>query len=192
MEGEFADVLAVDGDLSVGNVVEPGEEVDDGGFPATGGAQDGSYLAGLGVQVDFSQGGRAIFVGEPDLLELDVSVRAAHFDSIGTLRHRRPGIQHRKQALARGHGAGVGVDDLSRRADREGQLVQVKEELGKVAGRQVAVHHLPAAVPQNDAEGEGEVEGHPGAVGALHALGVKVFDTEFLGFAVVLAPFEVF
>ena len=50
--------------------------------------------------------------------------------------------------------------------------------------RQFAENHQPASQPDDYAEGKSEIQRHPGAVGALHPLGVKVLDTEFFGFAV--------
>ena len=64
LEGEFPDVLAVDGDLAVGNVVEPGQQVDDGGLAAAGGAEYGGDPTRFGFEVDIAQRRRAIRVGD--------------------------------------------------------------------------------------------------------------------------------
>ena len=81
---------------------------------------------------------------------------------------------------------------MGRGADGEGELVEVQEKHRQLAGEQFAADHLPAAQPQYQSQGEGEVQRHPGAVGALHPLGVVVFGPQFFGLAVVLGALVVF
>ena len=70
--GIGTDGLGVDKDLTAVNVIEPGQQADDGGFARAGGPYDGNLLAALGVQGGVFEDRLAGQIGEGDLLEGDI------------------------------------------------------------------------------------------------------------------------
>ena len=62
-------VQAVVGDGPPVDLVEPGDEVDDGGLSCPGGTHEGDFLAGLGVEAHISQHRFLRHVAEADVLE---------------------------------------------------------------------------------------------------------------------------
>ena len=108
---DAADIHPIDGDASGGGVVEAGDQVDHGGFPGTGRAEQGDDLVGLGFEGDILQYVAVPSIGEGDVLETDVTRlhvqgwRSWHFCH---LRHR---IQDFKNAFGGGAGHRNGRQD---------------------------------------------------------------------------------
>ena len=71
--GERSERMAVEQDAALVGFVEAGEQVEHGGFPGAGGADQGDGLAGLRDQRDAADGGRVGVVGKGDVLEPDVA-----------------------------------------------------------------------------------------------------------------------
>ena len=72
----LADVVdgdAVVTDLAVGNVVEPVDQVGDGGLAGAGGTHEGQLLAGLGKEADVVEDGLALLIGEVHMVEPHVA-----------------------------------------------------------------------------------------------------------------------
>ncbi|CAN4039547.1 RNA polymerase sigma factor sigX, partial [Dysosmobacter welbionis] len=68
----LADVVdgdAVVTDLAVGNVVEPVDQVGDGGLAGAGGTHEGQLLARLGKEADVVEDGLALLIGEVHMVE---------------------------------------------------------------------------------------------------------------------------
>ena len=97
VEGEVADVAAVDADGALGGVVEAADEVDDGGFTGAGVADEGEHLAGLEVEVDAAQ----------DVVGLAGVSEAYAFEGDAALGDGERGVG----GLGVGHG-GRGVEDV--------------------------------------------------------------------------------
>ena len=72
---DAVDVDAVIFDLAVGDVVEPVDEVRDGGLACAGRADEGELLAGLGVERDVVQDGLLRVIAEVDAVETDVAAQ---------------------------------------------------------------------------------------------------------------------
>ena len=110
-QGELPNVLAVDGDAPFRNVVEPGQQVDDGALAAARSAQDGGYLARLGRDAEVLQRGHPRLVGERHIFEFHASLRPLQYRGVRLLHHGRLGIQHLEEPATRRDGSGEGVDD---------------------------------------------------------------------------------
>src|SRR5699024_1210173 len=69
--GHGPDVQAADGEGAVGAVVEPGDQLAEGGLAAAGGADDGDGLAGGHVEVDVVQDVQVAVIGEVQVIGHD-------------------------------------------------------------------------------------------------------------------------
>ena len=72
---DAVDVDAVIFDLAVGDVVEPVDEVRDGGLACAGRTDEGELLAWLGVERDVVQDGLLRVIAEVDAVETDVAAQ---------------------------------------------------------------------------------------------------------------------
>ena len=72
VEGDVPDVDAVDGDGPGGDVVEAGQEVEQGGFAGAARPHQGDDFAPGHVEVDVLQDGAAVLIGKGDLVIDDV------------------------------------------------------------------------------------------------------------------------
>ena len=190
-QGELPDVHAVDGHPAVGNIIKAGQQVDDSAFAAARRAQDGGYLPRFGGNVDAFQGRGTGVISKGCLVKLYPARSPPHRPGFRLFLDGRTGIQNIKDAAARGNGPGKAVDNLSGGTDGKGQLIQVQHELRQIPGGQIAADDFPAAVPDNQAQGKGEIKGHPGAVGALQPFRLIVFLAQFPGLAVILPPLKI-
>ena len=70
--GDLIDVDAVVTDLAVGNVVEPVDEVRNGGLAGAGSAHEGDLLAGMGIEGHVMQHGLLRHIAKVRVLHGDV------------------------------------------------------------------------------------------------------------------------
>ena len=81
--GVVGQVVTVHRDPSRLRVVEPQEEVGDGGLPVAGAADDGDPLAGRRLERHAPQDRAVGLVGEPDPLEPHLSAQARRGHGVG-------------------------------------------------------------------------------------------------------------
>ena len=134
--GHVPDVVAGDGDGAAVDVIEPHEQVDEGGLAAAGGADDGDALAGLDVQRQALDERAVGQIAERDVLDLDVAVR---HELCGVLRFG--GLVFSVQKLEHAGCAGQSVLQLGHDA---GNFV---EGLGVLVGVVQEDAQLPMVMP---------------------------------------------
>ena len=84
---DVKDVLAVHQEGSPGGQVELLEEIDQGGLPAAGVADERDGLARFGQEGDAAQHGLVRLIGEVDVAELDLAPRLGRTRAPGASRH---------------------------------------------------------------------------------------------------------
>ena len=103
LDGEGADVRAVDQDGPLGDVVEAADQVDDGGLARPAGADQPDHLAGGDVQVDRLQHGPAAVV-EAHAAELDLPAEPAGMDRVDGLGDAGHAVEDGENPLGAGAG----------------------------------------------------------------------------------------
>ena len=81
--GHIPDVVVIDQDGSFRHIIEPGQQVGNGGFPCTAGAYQGNGLPGLSGERQMLQDGFVRIVGEGHIPEFHFSLHRRQGDSIG-------------------------------------------------------------------------------------------------------------
>ena len=131
--GHVHDVNAVDGDPAGINVVEPVQQVGDGGLARAGGAHEGDLLARLGIQADVLQHRLFRHIAEADVVQDHVALQLLrHCDPalvqrLGLLVHH---CEHAFRASQGGKDRGHLLGDL---VDRAGELAGIVDEYGQSA-----------------------------------------------------------
>eukprot|EP00903_Cladosiphon_okamuranus_P003719 g3717.t1 len=177
--GDFRDGVSIEQDFTGGGFVEAGEEVEQGGFPRSGGADEGDGLAGEGGEVDVAEGGVPGIVGKGDVAELDTAGEGGGAEALGEVGFV-PAIDDVEDAFggdeAFGEGLGEGVDfgdGLEKEApgDEEG-------DDGSAGGGEVPVERPPGAEGdhEDDAGLGNEGDGGPDDGLAFHDGHVFVAD----------------
>ena len=184
---QVADVLAVDEHGAAAGVVEPRHEVGERRLAAAGVADEGDGVTGRDLEAHASQH-RPVDVAEPDVVEGDGAGRPrglhrARGDElrrrqpervpqrlrVRLLRHLERRVQHFVDPLAAGdrplRQAGEPADDLRRVHEHH----QVAVEGDQRAEAEVPLDHLPAAVVQQEGDGEVGDEGDERDVDGPHA-----------------------
>ena len=117
LERDVANVDAIDQDPASGGVVETRQQVHDGALAAPGRAQEGDDLARLDLEGDVPEdrGGAVILKG--DVVEGNVALDLLQLNGARPLLHRRGGIEHLEDALARGDSPCRDVDEEAHHAD---------------------------------------------------------------------------
>ena len=171
--GHVPDVGAGDFDGAAVDIIEPHEQVDEGGLAAAGGADDGDALAGLDVQRQTLDERAVGQIAEGDVLDLDVAVR---HELCGVLRFGGlvfsvQQLEHAgcagQSVLQLGHDAGNFVEGL-------GVLVGVVQEDAQLADGDASgygidrAHEADACVDDVVDEAGGGV-GHAGEEDGLQA-----------------------
>ena len=130
--GHVPDFGAGDFDGAAVDIIEPHEQIDEGGLAAAGGADDGDALAGLDVQRQALDERAVGQIAEGDVLDLDVAVRHELYGVLrfGGLVFSVQQLEHAGRAgqsvLQLGHDAGNFVEGL-------GILVGVVQEDAQLA-----------------------------------------------------------
>ena len=126
LDGPHVD--AVDQHISVGDVVEAGDQVGDGGLAGAGLADQRHGLAGLDGEVDVLQHRLVGLVGEGDAAQLDAAVDPAHRRGVGGVDDARLGVQQLQHLLAAGHRRLHGGVELAELLDRLEEAADVGQE----------------------------------------------------------------
>ena len=137
--GHVPDVVAGNGDGAAVDIIEPHEQVDEGGLAAAGGADDGDALAGLDVQVQALDEGAVRQVAEGDILQFHMAVRLQHPGVFG-FGHLVVGVQQLEDAGRAGQCVLQLGDDAGDLVEGLGVLVGVAEEDAQLANGDAACH----------------------------------------------------
>ena len=130
--GQIPDVYAVEQDLALAGLVDPGNQVHQGGFAGSGGADNGGGLAGTGHKADVLQH-RTVRLGvmEGDVPELqrgertDISVVGAVVPDGGLI------VENGVDPADGGHGPGDHVHHHGRSHDAHQDLHQIGDKRGQ-------------------------------------------------------------
>jgi hypothetical protein len=99
LERQVADVVAADRDATLGDVVEPRDEVGERALPAPAHAHERDDLADGDLQVDVAEHRLAGVVGERDVLELDAAADAVEDDGARAVDDLGAAIEEPERAL---------------------------------------------------------------------------------------------
>ena len=148
--GHIPDIVAIELDGTLGDLVEPGDQLAEGGLAAAGGADDGDGLAGLHMQAHAPEHIQLAVIGEGHILHIDGTLHVFQHHSISLILEGGLGahdvheaVQARKavgEHLGEGCQLAHGVDE-SGDVQREGQQVDML---------QLALHDQPAAEADDD------------------------------------------
>ena len=147
IEGDFADVHAVDEDPARRGVVEAGQQVRDRALAGAGGANDGSRLTGPQLEAHVVQCRDIPAVFEGHRVEGDASP-GRQVPGLPGDRERVLRVQHLEDPLARSRGPGKQVHPPLHPMNRSGQRHEVDHERRQRARSQDALLHLPSAQQQ--------------------------------------------
>ena len=145
----LSDVAAVDPHAASGRVVEARQQAGDGRFAGTGCAYKSDHLARLDVEADVGERRPPIAVGEPDVLDLDVTPQPLRLACSGQVAHRALDLQHREDPLETDRRTKHDLGDFGQVAHglvEHGQIGQVHQQL---TWREAAGEHLVRAVPEH-------------------------------------------
>ena len=151
--GHLAHILAVHPDGSLGDVVEPGNQLADGGLAAPGGAHKGELFPGVDIQAHVPQNLGLVIVPEVDVVEGHISFDRAQVLRVGgvlDLRVQAHQLQKPGEARRALHEL---LHEVHQLFHRRGEGGNVKGE-----GHQVRVVHCS---PHNEvAPGANDQHGH--------------------------------
>ena len=139
--GHVPDVVAGDGDGAAVDIIEPHEQVDEGGLAAAGGPDDGDALAGLDVQVQVLDEGAVRQVAEGDILQLHMAVRLQH-PGVFSFGHLVVCVQQLEDAGRAGQCVLQLGDDAGDLVEGLGVLVGVVEEDAQLTDGDAARHSI--------------------------------------------------
>ena len=168
---DLPNVHAVDQNLTLLDVVIPADQVLDGGLTGTGGTNKGHTLTGLDLKGHVTQHPLAFTIGEPDVLELNMTLEGLHMDGILGIGDGGFGVHQPENTLGSRRGRLDHVEVF-------GHFLNGVEELGDVPleGQQGtdahhAGHSQRAAVGQQNGHGGNVQNVGDGAVdGMAHQL----------------------
>ena len=155
-------VDAVHQHLPFRGVVEPRDEVDQGGFALAGAANDGNHLAGLGSEGDVGQdviagAGGVIFKGDIPKFHLTCLFRQS---GCGTVLNVRVGVDDFKDTLGAGLGTGIHQQAHSHHHNAHEHHEDVVQQRGQQANLQVAAQNGLAAQVEDEDGGDGDAQHH--------------------------------
>ncbi len=194
---DFADVDAVEEDLSALDVVEAEEQRDQSGLAGAGVADDGDGLARCYAEGDIAEDpvlfGGLGFVGvaEPDVAEFDFAAGGFEADGVGGRDRGGWFVEEFEDALGGGHGGLQDVEFFAEVLDRAKEARRVHRESGEDAEAQRAVEYAIAARPIDEGYREDaedfhgwikEREGEDGVAPCQHVVAIAAakFGAGFL------------
>ena len=98
-EGDIPGVVSVDGYATLGNVVEPWDDVGYRTLARSGPTEQGDELARVRLEVDFADRAPGSVVADRDVFEGHVSLDAWHGNGVRLLTHGRLCVEHMVQPL---------------------------------------------------------------------------------------------
>ena len=117
LHGDVTDIPAIDQNLSLRDIVKPGDEVDQGGFSAAAHPHKGYCLAGPDGQIDLLQN-RRIFITECNVADIDGFRDRRQGNRLGFVPYFRNGINDAEHPLGAGNALLDGIVDIGQTLDR--------------------------------------------------------------------------
>ena len=179
VEGNVADVHAVEGDPAAVDVIESHQQVDDGRLAAPRGADEGDFFTCLDFEVEVVDDLLAGHVGEVHVLEFDDAFCGVHVHLAALV--LGGGVHDLEDALGAGHRRLDLSVQLRQFVDRAGELLGVDDEGGDDADGDVALDDLPAAEDGDHDEGDVVEHIHDRPHRAREDLGEDAGAGEFIG-----------
>ena len=155
--------MAVDGDVAAIKFVEPGQQIDDGGFAGAGGAHEGDCLPGFGLQGDAVEGGGFAGIGEDDVGELHVALGEVE-GGPGFRIGLGGSFEDIKNPVS---GSAAGLEDLVQGVQAPHRFVEKghqEKEPGEFPRGDALAQHRTASEIQHQHRAEGADEVHAGVV----------------------------
>ena len=126
LEADVADVVSVDEDRPFLQVVEPADEVDQGGLACAAVSGQADHLSGLRGEVQVFEDRLSGLVCEGDVGERHPSLDSRHGDGIGFVDHIGLGVQDLKDAFGGGGGALEAVVEAAEAFHRAVELPHIR------------------------------------------------------------------
>ena len=167
--GHIPDILAVDGDGAAGDLVEPGNQLAQGGLAAAGGTDDGDGLAGLHIQADAVEHIQVAIVGEDHVADLDIALHIGQGLGIGLVLDGGLGAHDIDKPGQTCHAVGEHLGEGGQLPDGAGESGNIQGEGDQVHIVHLALHDQETAVADDDDIQAGEEEFH-GAEEPAHGL----------------------
>ena len=133
--GQLADLVAVHIDGAALCVIEPHQQIDDGGLACTGGADDGRQAAGFGVQAQILNDGSIRNIGEVHIFQLHIAADLLQNQRIGAVSGFGLFVDQAEYTLRSRKGALQFRHDIGDLVDRTGELARILHELCNAAKR---------------------------------------------------------
>lgn len=168
-QGIGPDILAPHQQLPAGNIVEPGNQGCQGGLAGAGGPDDPHGLARWNGEAQVLEEQGTVRVGKVHMGKGDGPILRR---SPGTVRDGRVPLHHLQQPLEGDQGPGEHHGNIGQHNDPGENLGQVGAQPRQLSHRQVAHHHVPAAVPvqQHRAQIQNQIPQGGGQDGQAHGL----------------------
>ena len=159
-------VVAVDLDRSAHHVVEPGHQIDHGGFARAGGAHQGDGLAGLDGEGHVLQNRLGGVIIEGHMVELHLALHRGQGVGVWLVLYGRGSVHDLEYPLHGGHGGEHGIVEVGQGVQRLPEPAQVPQYEQKSRQVQRPAAHQPHAevIHQGGADVAGHVQHGPEGV----------------------------
>ena len=125
--------MAVHIDAAAVYIVEPHEQVDDGGLARAGGPHDGNGLPRCCLQVQVLQDNGPRHIAEGYVSHLHMALHLGQHLGIFRIRQFLLGVQQSKRPLRSGQGGENFIGDVGNLVDGAGELPRVEHKAGNIA-----------------------------------------------------------
>src|SRR5215467_5740218 len=92
-------MLSIDLDTSTLQIIEPGNEAHNGGFPASCGSNDTHKLPGLNLEIDIRQDWDGWIITKRSVLKLNLTTKRFRFETVFFLGDDCIGVKNRTDTL---------------------------------------------------------------------------------------------
>ncbi len=162
LDGDVADVTAVDRDRPFRHVVKAGDQVDKRCLSPAAHADEGDHLAGADSEIDVPED-RRLLIAEGNVPDLDLPGDPGKGGGVGEVPDLRDQVDDRKDPLGAGDPLLDRVVHVRQPFHRFVQHDQRRQKGKKGSRRRLAVDHLVAAVEDDRGDAEAAEELHEGA-----------------------------
>ena len=156
--GHIPDIVVIDQDGSFCHIIEPGQQVGDGGFACTAGAHQGNGLAGLGGERQMLQDGFIRIVGEGYIPEFHFPFHRRQDDGIGLFRDLFIQVQDAEHPVRSGQCPLDVPQHPGDPLDGVGDVHRVDQKGNQRPGGDIAAEDPPAPEPDDGGDPQGRDE----------------------------------
>ncbi len=183
-EGDVADIVPVDQDPALGDVVEAGHQLGEGGLTRAHEPHEGDLLPRPDAQGDVPQRLLGALVGEGDVLELDGPPEPGQLEGVLRLGDIRAQVHDLEDAPGAGDGVLIELDEPGEHPHGADQLGEVGGEEDHLAYGEAPPQHPQPALDDDQRDADGDHRRGRGPVEGLYGRGLQ-------GRAEVLAVLDV-